>query len=236
MHPSSHLNDWQTLYVSQPERSPFKSALGHSSAEKILNKLYSGLRDGRSGNGVVGANLRFKQGLVLVTTQDAESLPKPKGIMQRLGRFISGPEKREPHTAVSLTFIPPNRIEDCGEQFKRVDERAFLAVLTVLIPTSVLPDLNALLQSEDKARGALYAALLAPDTSNEAARAVEKIREGILYPLARNLAGLAQDTPGDKIPPNALMAAMGMFRIKPWNTKKGAEQLGDFIEGEVRLR
>lgn len=88
----------------------------------------------------------------------------------------------------------------------------------MLIPKSEAPNFEEILKRPDEGRGPLYAALIAPDTTHKTAlSALERIKEGILYPLARNVAGLPQDTPASDIPGNALTAAMGMFRVFKWD-------------------
>ncbi len=179
------LNDFQQWGFVQLPGSPVAPIHWNGGAERIKDAIMEAARKEFGDSSEKATKLKLERGLVSI-----QDLGEPKDSRRFLGRLVFRSPGYQPssYATLGISIIPPEAIEQCGDRFKRADQRLFMANLAITMPKQHVAAAMAVLGDGMRSRAALLGLLDGEMSySSGVKEVVAGLREGIFEPLARKL-------------------------------------------------
>lgn len=229
------LNSYQVWAHVQTPGSPVAPLHWLHGAERLKDEVMRGAREVFGRDAEEAIKLKFDRGLVVI--QDlgapADSRSAAVKLFQRMTRASSECDPAQ-FSQLAISIIPPRAIEECGDNYKRTDQRMFMVNVVITVPKDALASLAEAFKDDRAARGGFYK--LIEHTSGFAVgikEVFQRIEDGILGPLAGQLLKLREGTKWWELQPGQKEAVAGWFDVV-FSSPETAHQLETTIARVLR--
>jgi hypothetical protein len=209
------LSDYQVWAHVQTAGSPVAPLHWLHGAERLKDEVMRGAREVFGRDAEAAIKLKFDRGLVVIQNLGAPADTR-NAVLKLFHRVTGAATERDPsqYTQLSISIVPPKAIEECGDKYKRTDQRMFMVNVVITVPKDALGSLGDAFKDEPSARGSFNE--LIKHSSGFAVgtkEVLQRIEDGILGPLAGQLLKLREGTKWWELQPEQKKAVAGWFDV-----------------------